>query len=173
MCNSLLVNPHALKASANLHHVPPSSAHLLSTLRERLTRFRNFTPRSEHYFDLTEAEGRLYEYLEGTLMRGLGAHHLSTEIAFYDLPKLGDWEDVEDAEDAEDDMIPWDVEAEAPSSGRPLSRLTERMEVDSEPIEATEEDIGQAIRRTKRFDFVISEFAVDPGQDLVVLVEVR
>jgi hypothetical protein len=32
---------------------------------------------------------------------------------------------------------------------------------------------GETVRTIKRFDFEVAEFAVDPGQDLLVVVEVR
>ena len=37
-----------------------------------MTRFRNITPSSDYIVELEADEGRLYEYLEGVLLRGSG-----------------------------------------------------------------------------------------------------
>jgi len=65
------------------------------------------------------------------------------EIAVYDLRKLDDWEDTT-VGDAESD--------------------------DTEMETATAE---LATRRSHKFDFEIADFAVDPGLDLLVIVEIR
>jgi hypothetical protein len=94
----------------------------------------------------------LYEYLEGILMRGVvrGGRELPREIAFYDIRKVGEWEDVADGA---------------------TSVPTESVEGSDEGTEDGAEEAG--IRKTKKFDFDVAEFAVDPGQDLLVLTEVR
>ena len=165
MCNNLVLNPHAIRVSSdNPTYIPPSSVQLLSTLRERLTRFQNFTPKSETEFYLAEQEGRLYEYLEGHLMRSVGSEHTySSRIAFYDLNKLDDWEDV-------DDDTAHEVEASASTSAGGAERTDGPQ---SEAQVDVEKDLGESIRRFKNFGFHVNEFAIDPGQDLLVLVEMR
>jgi len=101
----------------------------------------------------SEPEGRLYEYLEGTLMRGVGgSRSLPREVAFYDLSKVGEWEDL--GEGSADMVVDEVID-----------------ETDGQGINKDEEKDG--VRRTKRFGFEVAEFAVDPGMDLLVLVEVR
>ena len=150
LCNALRLNPAVDQTSLNSLHAPLSSAHLLATLRERLTRFRNFIPRQQSSLE-TESGGALYEYLEGILLRGRGmGRDSSRELAVYDVRKLGEWEDT------------------------PLEETFGTGSNASEEIEeTTESEAAKGLRTTKRFDFEISEFAVDPGADLLVLVEVR
>jgi hypothetical protein len=93
LTNSLTFNPLIFRPNPSPDILPPTYSTLLSTLRERLTRFRNFTPKVSNTLEFEEPEGRLYEYLEGILMRGVGGRDLPREIAFYDLRKIGDWED--------------------------------------------------------------------------------
>ncbi|ORX37649.1 hypothetical protein BD324DRAFT_579245 [Kockovaella imperatae] len=173
MCNNLLLNSDALRPSIKYpNYAPSSSAQLLSTLRERLTRLRNFTPKSETDFSLVEPEGRLYEYLEGHLVRSTaGERALSGNIAFYDLNKLDDWEDVEEVEVEE--MV-----QTSPSTSRREGReqpITAEASEDSTPLlmDDPEKELGENIRRLKDFGFDVAEFAIDPGQDLLVLVEVK
>ena len=110
-----------------------------------------------------EEEGNLYEYLEGVLMRGIKPWFVgprtavSREVAFYDLRQLGEWED---------EPISESVEQGGEDGGNGVIVEEESVE------EVDEEQLGRDIRRSKKFDFAISEFAVDPGQDLLVLVEV-
>jgi len=126
---------------------------MLATVRERLTRFRNFVSKSTNEIEFRENEGNLYEYLEGLLIRGVnpvvvGNRLVSKELAVYDLRKLAEWEDDPDAP------------------------VDENVEPEEDVEETTESEAGQDIRTAKRFNFEISEFAVDPGQDLLVIVEV-
>ena len=65
----------------------------------------------------------------------------------YDLRKMGEWEDA-----------PTEVSVKGVEEG---------------VEETTESEAGKGIRTTRKFDFEISEFAVDPGLDLLVLVEVK
>ncbi|KAK4688537.1 DNA cross-link repair 1A protein, partial [Tremellales sp. Uapishka_1] len=151
MANSLLLNPLATKTTSNIRQVPPSSSKLLSTLQERLTRFRNFRPRQTNSFTFHEPSGRLYEYLEGILMRGVGDRlSLPSEVAIYDLRKIDEWEDLEEK-----------VE-EAGGDGD-----------EDEDEEITESEAEKGLKTTKRFGFQIADFAVDPGMDLLILVEIR
>ena len=95
-----------------------------------------------------EPEGRLYEYLDGVLLRGVGRNQRSPrELAVYDLRKLGQWEDALGSKHDSNNF---------------------------ENAEPEDEDtIDSEVRTKKMFNFDISEFAVDPGLDLLVLVEVR
>ncbi|KAJ9107638.1 hypothetical protein QFC21_001098 [Naganishia friedmannii] len=104
-----LVLAMALDASNLL--VPPSvlattpAATILSTLRERLTRFRNIAPASTFLVELEADEGRLYEYLEGVLLRGSGIPGrrtgslsrtpLPSAITVYDLTVEQEWETID------------------------------------------------------------------------------
>ncbi len=127
-------------------------------MRERLTRFRNFAPKQSSKLEFEEPEGRLYEYLEGVLLRGVGGRReLPRELAVYDLRKLGEWEDTA-IEEVEQDGRAGNVDG----GGE-----------DEEVEETTESEAGKGIRTTKKVGFEIAEFAVDPGEDLLVLVEVR
>jgi hypothetical protein len=134
---------------------------LLNDLRERITRFHNFTPKSRQTIPFGEPEGRLYEFLEGILLRGVApagsgaaaSRVLPREVAVYDLRKLNDWEDISVSGDAAAVDTGTDVE------------MIERDEEDGD-----EED---AVRTVKKYDFAVAEFAVDPGQDLLVVVEVK
>ena len=110
--------------------------------------------------EFSEPEGRLYEYLEGTLLRGVGGPRLLPhELAVYDLDKLGEWEDI--------------PTPTAGTSASPVSPSRDRMATeDPEEVDEGNETQGE-VRRVKRFNFEIAEFAVDPGSDLLVLVEIR
>lgn len=67
----------------------------------------------------------------------------------YDLRKLDDWEDTTlTADDAQVDDA-------------------------NEEEEEEETDVEKTLRTTKKFDFEIADFAVDPGMDLLVVVEIR
>lgn len=119
-----------------------TSGALLSKLRERLTRFRNLTPSSTSHIHLGENESRLYEYLEGVLLRSVSVRR-STQLAVYDLRKETEWEDTADT-------IAGDEEA-----------------IEDADLDAME------VRTVLTFPFNISEMAVDPGQDLLVIAECR
>lgn len=160
--SSLILNPNALLPDAvNPHLVPPSKAQLLDTLRERLTRFRSFSPKSEETVKFQEYEGRLYEFLEGVLVRSVPipySRQIGNEIGVYEFGKMGEWEDVKnklgdgrdgggkdrDEDDAMDEII--DIEED--------------------------EEFGN-IRRTHKFGFQMLDFAFDPGQDLFVVAEYK
>ncbi|WWC95413.1 hypothetical protein V866_002276 [Kwoniella sp. B9012] len=164
-CNSLKLNSNALlPQSSNPNHIPPSKAVLLSTLRERLTRFKNFQARSSNSIKFQESEGRLYEYLEGVLLRNvppvqfIGPREAGREVAVYELSKGDDWEDINVKEKEKD------------------KSNTEEQGGDEEEevVEEYEEDqLVNDIRKTHKFDFDMQDFAVDPGQDLFVVAEVR
>jgi hypothetical protein len=163
--NSLLLNPAALLPPSNPDLKPPTSASLLSTLRERLTKFRNFMPKATNSVEFKEAEGNLYEYLEGVLVRGVepwlrGGRMVNDKVAVYDLRKLSEWEDEE--------VI---VEDEDAGSGSG-SGSTPTGDEDA-AVETTESEVGDEIRTLHKFDFEIAEIAVDPGQDLLIIVQVR
>ncbi|WVQ78982.1 hypothetical protein IAT38_001074 [Cryptococcus sp. DSM 104549] len=158
--SSLTLNPNAIVPSTlNPHLVPPSKAELLATLRERITRFKNFRPKNITEVNFQESEGRLYEYLEGVLLRSLPVftmmgRDIGREVAVYELGKLGEWEDDHGTEGR---------------GGREAS-----MGVDDQVSNMDEnEDEHSYLRRTKKFDFQMMDFVVDPGQDLFVVGESR
>jgi hypothetical protein len=139
--------------------LPPSPAQLLETLQRRLDGFDKFQWRKKSTIHLKEAESRLYEYLEGILLRGTGGlRTLGGEMAVYDLRKLGDWED----EEVEEDEQPG-VQGDA--------IVVEGQAEEEEVVD--EGDLADTLRVTKKFGFDIAEFAVDPGQDLLVIVQIE
>jgi len=164
-CHSLTLNPNVFVASSNINLIPPAPAKLLGDLRERITRFHNFSPKSRQTIPFGEPEGRLYEFLEGILLRGVAptgsglaaTRVLPRDVAVYDLRRLNEWEDVETAT--------------TPGTGGESSGQGTGSEVvmGNEGEDETAED---PVRTIKAFDFEIAEFAVDPGQDLLVVVEV-
>ncbi|EIW71369.1 hypothetical protein TREMEDRAFT_27933 [Tremella mesenterica DSM 1558] len=165
LCNSLILNPNVFRPTQNLHHVPPSTAYLLDTLRERVTRFRTLASKNRNRLEFAEPEGRLYEYLEGVLLRGVGGSRgsLPTEIAVYDLRKLDEWEDQ-----LETNGLVSDGNEIGMNGGNRGSRTRTGMRLGEEQ----EEEI-EGIRTTHKFPFEIAEFSVDPGSDLLVVVELR
>lgn len=152
LANSLRLNPNALKARPDMpHQVPKSSVNLLSQLRERLTRLHNLSPSTEKLVPFREAEGRLYEYLEGVLLRSpvdltLGGHHAtySRDLAVYDFRKPDEWEEMTVDGSVHDEDV-------------------------DEVVEDTEESDLDSVRTHYKSSFVIHELAVDPGQDLLLL----
>ncbi|WVW86867.1 hypothetical protein I302_108922 [Kwoniella bestiolae CBS 10118] len=172
-CNSLRLNPNALLPQpSNTNHIPPSRAVLLSSLRERMTRFRNFQPRStSNSVKFQESEGRLYEYLEGVLLRNVpperfgGLREIGREVAVYELSKGDDWEDVKDSNSTS--LL------EGTKTGAEGTREGRESEEEEEVEEYGEDQLVNDIRKTHRFDFDMQDFAVDPGQDLFVVAEVR
>lgn len=129
-----------------------SSSQMLAALRERLTRFHNLTPKAKSKIEFEERSGSLYEYIEGVLLRtarvGSGfasVRQRSRKLIVYDLRKSDDWED-DDGSDVEidDDDEVLETSDEAPMTGD--------------------------VRSEHTFQFDIMELAVDPGQDLLVLI---
>lgn len=124
--------------------IPPSvlastpASTLLSTLRERVTRFRNISPSSTYIVELEADEGRLYEYLEGVLLRGSGipqrpqtgrrsATPLPSAVTVYDLTVEKEWETIEVSNEAESLAIQDEddfeiAEESAPTSSRTVKR---------------------------------------------------
>jgi hypothetical protein len=124
--------------------IPPAvlastpAATLLSILRERVTRFRNISPSSSYIVELEADEGRLYEYLEGVLLRGSGIPQrpqagrrsstpLPSAVTVYDLTVEKEWETIEVSNEAEallqeDEEDVEIVEESAPSSSRTVKR---------------------------------------------------
>ncbi|OCF35179.1 hypothetical protein I316_03221 [Kwoniella heveanensis BCC8398] len=166
--SSLKLNPHALSpVRTNPNHIPPSKAYLLNSLRERLTRFKNFTPKNSTRIDFQEREGRLYEYLEGVLLRNVPQPEMreaGRELAIYDLTKMGEWEDVQ--ESAENKNT-------AQESTLRYRAGNDEGETDEHEEVLEEGELVNDIRRTHKFGFNMHDFAVDPGQDLFVLAESR
>lgn len=171
-CQSLTLNHNVFVPSSNINLVPPAPARLLNELRERITRFHNFTPKSRQTIPFAEPEGRLYEFLEGILLRGVspggarGSRALPRDVAVYDLRRLGDWEDIPSVDGQGEES---GAGAQAGSQSRPME---EDEDEDGSVVEGDTVD-GETVRTVKKFDFEVAEFAVDPGQDLLVVVEVR
>ncbi|WWC92861.1 uncharacterized protein L201_007822 [Kwoniella dendrophila CBS 6074] len=203
-CNSLILNPFSiLPNSANPNHIPASKAMLLNTIRERLTRFKNFKYKSKNQITFKESEGRLYEYLEGVLLRNIppnplmGSREIGKEVAVYELSKSNDWEDVkEDDKDkkllnikgviqGQEERISLDRERQNvkrlklddndnDESSTSLIKEQKQEEKEDDVDEHYDEDqLVNDIRKTHQFDFDMQDFAVDPGQDLFVVAEVR
>lgn len=260
---SLRLNPHALAAPADLSKTAPSSAQLLEKLRARIDGFANFKPTKITSTPLHESDGRLYEYLEGTLLRGVGDQEaLPFELAVYDMKKAAEkleaetmtfetggetaptsdeaespsssgragisgdghegeegpstegpsdasadsWPEVEivymdelemtededgnwtedDSDDMGDAMMEDDTSSDESSidvpTGAGAGVFVSQGELEDDETEAEESNADDTrrdpaadpdIRRSKRFPFQIAEMATDPGQDLLVLVEVR
>lgn len=152
LANSLRLNPYALQARPDMpHQIPKSSVQLLAQLRERLTRFQNLSPAAEKEVQFREAEGRLYEYLEGVLlrspvdfsMRGLHSTY-SRDLAVYDFRKPDEWEEMT----VDGSVHDGDVD---------------------EVVDETDTSDHDSIRHQHKEAFVIHELAVDPGQDLLLL----
>lgn len=105
-----------------------------------MTRFRNITPSSDYIVELEADEGRLYEYLEGVLLRGSGippgpqairttATPLPSAVTVYDLTVEKEWETIEVSKEGEGLPLQEDEEEEveiieetAPSSSRTVKR---------------------------------------------------
>lgn len=183
LTQSLRLNPNAIKPTSDPSHVPPTSVALLSLLRERITRFKNFAPKSTTPVEILEPDGRLYEYLEGVLIRGIGNRHIN-EIAIYDLRRVGDW--IDEPASSDEDEEGDEEESEEARSARASVRNSpgpgrralspdhpNTPESDRTGWIANPEDEVDDVRVTKKFGFNIAEFAVDPGMDLLVLVELR
>lgn len=174
LANRLSINPNAVRARPDLlAQRPLTSAEMLATLRDKLERFRTVSPASTAVVRLKEGEGSLYEYLEGVLLRTKdGVGRKSNELAVYDLREgdtsmaqkagRGEGEEkvvvVEEEEEEEVEVVDHD-EALADADGW----------TDIESVAANELDV----RREHRFGFAIYELAVDPGQDLLILVELK
>ena len=158
--HSLQLNPNALLPNPERNIPPPTSVELLSDLEGRLRRFEAFDFKREQSLKIQEEHSGLYEYLEGVLLKGVGrpadapfTESIATGLAVYDFRKLDDWEDLDDE-----------------GSGGEGDQM-ETVEEEEIMEETTESEVGRSIRTYKRFPFNISEFAVDPGQDLLVVVE--
>lgn len=141
---------------------PPSPAELLAKLRDRLDRFARLDPARATSIRLQETDGSLYEYLEGILLKSVGSSLVSPKtntVGIYDLRNLIQHQNnasLAEASEIEEDKIVVDDEGDD----------------EWEEVEDGDEIVDK-IRRTKKFGFSISEFAVDPGQDLLILVEVK
>ncbi|WRT69747.1 uncharacterized protein IL334_006738 [Kwoniella shivajii] len=188
LCSSLRLNPNSIKPSRdNPNHIPPSKALLLSTLRERLTRFRNFQPKPsashQNQIKFQESEGRLYEYLEGVLLRNVppfeGSREIGKQVAVYELSKRDDWEDLPSTSTNNADRSSFDNDKqEGDLSSDQMEEKRKKKDDEGEEEEEIivgerEDELINDIRRTNQFDFDMQDFAVDPGQDLFVVAETR
>lgn len=155
LANSLRANPAATVANPDVpEQMPLNSSQMLAALRERLTRFHNLTPKARSRIDFVERSGSLYEYIEGVLLRtgNVGRRNFlprqsvrSHKLVVYDLRKADEWEDE----------VGSDVE---------LDEADEILET------TTEAPMTGDVRSEHTFRFEIMELAVDPGQDLLVLI---
>jgi hypothetical protein len=167
----LTINPNSLVPSSDIDIQPRAPGKLLDELRERVTRFLNFTPKAVHEMKFKEPDGRLYEYIEGVLLRGVTARgessrrNLPKDIAVYDLRKLGDWEDVPGSSK--------EVAGGDSAVGSSARMAGDRVEGEDEEEDEDEEGEGADVRTIRTLDFRVTDFAVDPGQDLLVVVETR
>lgn len=103
-----------------------------------MTRFRNISPSSSYLVELEADEGRLYEYLEGVLLRGSGIPQrsqagrrsstpLPSAVTVYDLTVEKEWETIEVGNEAggleeEEEEEVEIVHEPAPSSSRTVKR---------------------------------------------------
>ncbi|ODN95277.1 hypothetical protein L198_04668 [Cryptococcus wingfieldii CBS 7118] len=153
---SLHLNPNALKPNtSNPHLVPPSRAFLLDQLRERLTRFRTFEHKEPETVKFEEREGRLYEFLEGILMRSIPppdanpwTRAIGREMGVYEFDKMREWEDVKDGDEQDDSSV-----------------------VESDVVDVEEQEEYGQFRRVTKLDFDMLDFTFDPGQDLFVAAQ--
>lgn len=117
---------------------------------------------------LQETEGRLYEYLEGILLKSVGMRtSLPTTLGIYDLRGVGSLQRPLAGAPGSGSQ----VEEGSEEDGGGGEGFGEEDEDDWADVEEGDE-VVEKIRRTKTFGFTVAEFAVDPGQDLLVLVEV-
>jgi hypothetical protein len=143
-----------------------SASGLLSTLREHQTRFRNLTPSKSYSVDLESDEGRLYEYLEGVLLRGNGlpanrTSRLPSGTTLYDFTASSEWETVEEGEET--------LSQSAGQSGQQtFVSNTEQPEV----VLSSHEDAREEYHRRKwASPFEVKDITMDPGQDLFVAAQ--
>lgn len=165
--SSLRLNPAALLPRTDVSHRAPSAAELLARLKDRTDRMERFDPSRTTTVALKEREGTLYEYLEGVLIKSTTG---GRDVAIYDIREMRGMSLEEEEEPAaggsevQDALDAHDEEEEEGEAGG--------AEDDWEEVQEGDE-VAEKIRKTHKFGFPIAEFAVDPGQDLLVLVEVR
>lgn len=158
-----------------------SAAALVKLLASRQARFQKFAPDSSFRVKLESDEGRLYEYLEGYLIRGNGLKPLSQQqmiqrlmlglnpealiphgATIYDLTGGdGEWEDeAETSEDA----------AARDQEDGPTAYLEE--EAEEEMIVRDDgDDVEMYKKKRWESEFAVKDVAMDPGQDLFVVAE--
>lgn len=102
------------------------------------------------------------------LLRGITARgetsrrSLPREIAVYDFRTLGDWEDLPG------------TSRRAAIAGNSEGDQDEVVAgLDGSPLAEEGGESETQVRTVKKFDFRVAEFAVDPGQDLLIVVEVK
>jgi hypothetical protein len=144
-----------------------TAASLLSIVRERQSGFRTIAPSRTFRVDLDRDEGRLYEYIEGTLLRGNGRYASTSRLplgaTLYDLTASSEWETID---------------AYTPSYSLSESRCLEDAELDHDEEEEVviipegSDDKEQYKRRRWQADFEVKDFTVDPGQDLCIAAEI-
>ncbi|ORY34688.1 hypothetical protein BCR39DRAFT_462572 [Naematelia encephala] len=172
--SSLILNPLSrLPDPSNPKHNPTTKYELLSTLRERLTRFRNLAPKRMEKFDVNEPEGNLYEYLEGVLMRSVGGGRRGGRIGFWDLRRVGEDSEWEDVHGGINEVDGGGEGEEVGEGGLGEGGVGVGDGVGDLGLGEGQQEIEDRVKRVKSFGFDVAEFAVDPGQDLLVLVEVR
>jgi len=144
-----------------------TAASLLSLVRERQSGFRTIAPSRTFRVDLDPDERRLYEYIEGTLLRGNGRYASSSRLpagaTLYDLTASSEWETID---------------AYTPSFG--LSEIKEYEEECRDQDEEEEvviiaegsDDKEHYKRRRWEANFELKDFTIDPGQDLCIAAEI-
>lgn len=147
-----------------------------------MTRFRNITPSSNYVVELEADEGRLYEYLEGVLLRGSGippgpqavrtATPLPSAVTAYDLTVEKEWETIEvtkkgatapllQDEDEEEEEVEI-IEESAPSSSRTVKRRKVTSAFSSNRSTVTEDQIRQRHHHDDESD---EEIVIADGDD--------
>lgn len=94
---------------------------------------------------------------------------MAREVAVYDLRKLRGLLQPTSAQEQEAGQ---DAQSGGSEGGEALSGADHTSEGSWEEVDEADE-LAYKIRRTKKFPFEVAEFAVDPGQDLLVVVEVK
>ena len=145
-----------------------TAASLLSTIRERQSGFRTIAPSKTYRVNLDDNERRLYEYLEGTLVRGSGsffsAGGMPSGASVYDFTTSSEWETIE---------------AYTPSyslSENKDRETSERHQDEEEEVVEIGEDSDdkeQYVVKRWKAGFEMKDFTIDPGQDLFVIGEMK
>jgi hypothetical protein len=159
-----------LEATAQV--VPPSirrsdaAASLLSTIRERQSGFRTIAPSKTFRVDLDKHERRLYEYLEGTMVRGSGSAFSATGLpsgaSVYDFTTSSEWETI-------DAYTP----SYSLSENKEIEANAEQQDEEEEVVEIGEDsdDKEHYVRRHFDGNFEMKDFTIDPGQNLFAIGE--
>lgn len=145
-----------------------TAASLLSTIRERQSGFRTIAPSKTYRVDLDHNERRLYEFLEGTLVRGSGSFFSSNGLpsgaSVYDFTASSEWETI-------DAYTPSYSLAE--NAAREAREQSQDEEEEVVVIGEDSDDKEQYILRRWKAGFEMKDFTIDPGQNLFVIGEMQ